>query len=72
MPTKPTARDIVVDLTRKIEPGERSPGSRLPPARALAESYGVALTTVQRATLVLRERGLVVGQPGRGFATVGL
>lgn len=66
----PTRAEIVQDITAKIRSGEYPVGSKLPPARVLAENYGVHIATVQRATDVLRERGIVVGQAGRGVFVV--
>lgn len=58
--------DIARDLTERIRSGEYPPGSQLPPYRVLAELYNVSLTTVAKVMTLLRERGVVVGVPGRG------
>jgi GntR family transcriptional regulator len=53
-------------LRRQILSGDLHPGERLPPARELAKSFGVAPNTVLSAVKVLREEGLVSSQQGRG------
>ncbi|MFC7612386.1 GntR family transcriptional regulator [Actinokineospora soli] len=47
--------------TRKLEPGDR-----LPSFTELAERFGVATMTAQKAVGVLRDEGLVVTRQGRG------
>jgi GntR family transcriptional regulator len=42
------------------------PGAMLPCEGDLAAQYGISVTTVRRATQLLRERGLVVTLPSRG------
>lgn len=49
-------------LTRKIAPGEKLPGDR-----ELAETYGVARMTVQKALRILKEEGLTVSRPRAGI-----
>ncbi|MGO4843753.1 GntR family transcriptional regulator, partial [Rhizobiaceae sp. 2RAB30] len=41
-------------------------GAKLPPQRDLAYDIGVTIGTVGRAYALLRERGLVSGEVGRG------
>ena len=41
-------------------------GTKLPPQRDLAYDIGVTIGTVGRAYALLRERGLVSGEVGRG------
>jgi GntR family transcriptional regulator len=53
-------------IAARIEAGELAPGSRLPPERELAMTYGVAYDTIRRATTLLRQRGLIVTVHGRG------
>lgn len=63
---------IAEDLRAQIAAGTLQPGNRLPAGRELAEQYGVALMTVQRATTMLKGDGLLVAQQGRGtFVTSG-
>ncbi|TCT06485.1 GntR family transcriptional regulator [Tepidamorphus gemmatus] len=61
---------IYLRLADRIEAdigaGLLQPGARLPPQRNLAFDLGVTIGTVGRAYSVLRERGLVSGEIGRG------
>ena len=54
-----TYRDIKADILRKITQGEWKPGSLIPSEMALAESYGSARATVNRAMRELAEDGLI-------------
>jgi GntR family transcriptional regulator len=53
-------------ISSLIESGELQPGTRLPPERELAKTFGVAYDTARRANELLRERGLIVTVHGRG------
>jgi DNA-binding GntR family transcriptional regulator len=66
-----TYREIADDLHRRIRIGEYPPGSALPQYQDLAGSYGVSVSTAQRAVMLLRDRGLVLGVPGRGVFVIG-
>ncbi len=57
---------VAEDLRAQIAAGTWRPGDRLPAGRDLAEQYGVALMTVQKAISSLRDDGLLVAQQGRG------
>ena len=59
-------REVARDLQARIDSGEYPPGSKIPSYAQLAEMYSVGVTTVQRAILVLQERGTLVGVQGRG------
>jgi GntR family transcriptional regulator len=59
-------REVADDLDARIQSGEYPPGSKIPSYSELKAIYGVGVTAVQRAILVLRERGLVEGVAGRG------
>lgn len=54
-----TYRDIKADILRKITQGEWKPGSLIPNETELAESYGSARATVNRAMRELVEDGLI-------------
>lgn len=54
-----TYRDIKADILRKITQGEWKPGSLIPNEMELAESYGSARATVNRAMRELAEDGLI-------------
>ena len=56
-------RQIYARLRAQIEDGSLAPGARVPSITALAQEYGVALTTVRKALDQLKEDGLVVTSP---------
>ncbi|MEU6019999.1 winged helix-turn-helix domain-containing protein [Micromonospora sp. NPDC047134] len=60
-------REVTEDLTARIKAGEYGPGDRLPTYRELSDLYQVSVTTVQRAVIILQDRGLIVGLQGRGL-----
>lgn len=53
-------------VAARIHAGQLRPGARLSGERALAEEYGVALGTMRRAIVELRDRGYVVTLPAKG------
>jgi GntR family transcriptional regulator len=59
-------RGIADDIAARIATGEYPPGSKIPSYSQLAALYSVSISTAQRAVMVLRERGHVVGAQGRG------
>jgi GntR family transcriptional regulator len=61
-----TADQIARDLAERVRKGEYPPGSQMPPYRVLADLYSVSFSTIARVMTLLRERGVVVGVPGRG------
>jgi DNA-binding GntR family transcriptional regulator len=56
---------VANDLAARIATGEFA--NRLPSERALAAEYGVGYATIRRGMTLLRERGVVITCPGRGF-----
>ncbi|MEH1016138.1 winged helix-turn-helix domain-containing protein [Micromonospora sp. CPCC 206060] len=66
MPIPPTMDELLDSLLSRIEGGAYPPGSQLPSGRQLAAEYNVSHSTIQRAVATLRERGILVGRPGRG------
>jgi DNA-binding GntR family transcriptional regulator len=66
---KPFVR-IADDLRHDIAAGRYPVGEQLPPAREIAERYGVAGMTVNNAIAALREEGLVTTRQGARGATV--
>jgi GntR family transcriptional regulator len=66
-----TGAQVLADLTERIKKGEYPPGTKLPSARELADLYDVSTSTVQRILALLQERGMVVGQQGRGVYVLG-
>jgi DNA-binding transcriptional MocR family regulator len=57
---------LAAALERDVANGRLAPGTQLPPQRALAKRLGIDFTTVTRAYAEAANRGLVVGQVGRG------
>lgn len=53
-------------IEQNIDTGSLSAGAKLPPQRDLAFDMGTTVGTVGRAYSLLRERGLVSGEVGRG------
>ena len=63
---------IVEQIERSILSGQLKPGDQLPPERDLAGQFGVSRTAIREAMKVLREKGLIESQHGRGtFVTDG-
>jgi DNA-binding transcriptional MocR family regulator len=61
------ADQIETDISQGVLP----PGSKLPPQRDLAYDVGVTIGTIGRAYALVRERGLVSGEVGRGTFVLG-
>lgn len=61
-----TLQPLVDDLAAAIARGDWRAGDRLPPHRTLAVARGLAASTVSLAYQALADRGLVVGEIGRG------
>ncbi|MET7968594.1 winged helix-turn-helix domain-containing protein [Micromonospora sp. NPDC005305] len=66
MPIPPTMNELIEDLLRRIKEGEFQPGSQIPSTQQLSDHYDVSVSTIHRAVATLRERGVLVGRPGRG------
>lgn len=67
MPAVPmSSTQIADDIAERIRVGEYQPGAKLPSYSELGQLYNCATSTAARVILILRERGLVVGVPGRG------
>jgi GntR family transcriptional regulator len=64
VPAKQGYMSIAEDLAARIMSGEYPPGTELPTYPDLRELYGVSVTTLQKAILVLKQRGLVESVPG--------
>jgi DNA-binding transcriptional MocR family regulator len=62
----PKYLSICSALAGAIERGELRPGRRLPSHRMMAQRLGVAVGTVTRAYAEALDRGLIVGEIGRG------
>ncbi|MEV0733527.1 GntR family transcriptional regulator [Polymorphospora sp. NPDC050346] len=59
-------RQISAHLRAQIRRGDWAPGERLPSIPAIAETFGVAKQTVQRAIDQLRVEGILITKPGSG------
>jgi GntR family transcriptional regulator len=59
-------RQIASALRARIRHGEWGPGERLPSIPAIAEMFGVAKQTAQRAIDQLRVEGILITKPGSG------
>lgn len=57
-------------LTADIKAGKYKPGDKIPSDAELVQRFGVARMTARRAVGVLRERGLVRTEWGRGTFVV--
>ena len=64
--TGPLYIRIADEAENAIKSGALPHGAKLPPQRDLAYDVGVTIGTISRAYAVLRERGLVTGEVGRG------
>ena len=63
---RPLFERVVQDLRRQIINGELTADMKIPPARELAERYGIANMTAQRALRELQTQGLIYGVQGKG------
>jgi DNA-binding transcriptional regulator YhcF (GntR family) len=63
---RPLFERVVDDLRNDIKYGRLKTEERVPPARELAERYGIANMTAQRALRELQNQGLIYGVPGKG------
>jgi GntR family transcriptional regulator len=59
-------RQIAEQLKERVRRGDWKPGERLPSIPALAEVFGVAKQTAQRAVDQLRVEGILITKPGSG------
>src|SRR3954453_8997569 len=59
-------RQIATQLKAQVRRGDWGPGERLPSIPAMAELFGGAKQTVQRAVDQLRVEGSLITKPGSG------
>ena len=57
---------VVNAITEQIQNGRLKPGDKLPTYAQLAEQHKVSVSTAQAALRILRDRGLIEGQQGKG------
>lgn len=62
----PKYRRIIADVVAKIESGELKSGDKLGSTSDLQIEYGVSLTVVNQAAIVLEAQGLIEGVAGVG------
>jgi GntR family transcriptional repressor for pyruvate dehydrogenase complex len=68
LPLRPSAVDACAErIRRAILGGELAPGTRLPPERALAATFGVNRVTVRGALARLEQRRLLSVRQGSGY-----
>jgi DNA-binding GntR family transcriptional regulator len=65
-PRVPLSQQIAGDIRAKIESGEYAPDVALPSITRLAELYGVATGTIQKALRTLKAEGVVETVPAYG------
>lgn len=63
---QPLHRQLRDLMMARIESGEWSPGTYVPPETRLAEDYGVAVGTLRKALLDLAAEGVVQRRQGKG------
>lgn len=64
--------DQVLDVLRqRLQQPDATPGSRLPPERALAQDLGASRRAVREALDILQTEGLIMRKPGAGTVIVG-
>jgi len=64
--SQPLHDQLAGQLRHAIGEGDPGPGTKLPPARELADSLGVNMHTVLRAYKALQDEGLLEVRRGRG------
>ena len=67
----PPYEQVREQLRARVESGELSPGTRLPPVRGLAESLGLAAGTVARAYRELEGLGVIETRGRAGSVVLG-
>src|SRR5215467_7180569 len=67
----PLYQRLAERIEESIADGSLPAGAKLPPQRDLAYDIGVTIGTVGRAYALVRERGLVSGEVGRGTFVLG-
>lgn len=65
-PALPAYKRVVESIKHDIRTGTLEPGAQLPGNRALAEKYGVALGTAQKALRELQDEGWLTATPAVG------
>lgn len=63
---RPLYEQLADDIAGQIERGELAAGQLLPSEPYLMGTHGISRGTVRAAMALLRERGLIVTQAGKG------
>ncbi len=71
MPNEPAWRRVLDEIAASIDSGEYPPTSQLPSLPKLCEHFKVSASTVQKALIVLEDRGMIESRQGKGFFVVG-
>jgi GntR family transcriptional regulator len=66
MPSTAKFVSIAATIEEQIATGDLLLGQRLPGRRTLADQFGVSTNTLRGAMMILKAKGLVVGEPGVG------
>ncbi len=62
----PTFREMAESIAVRIADGEWTTGDKLPSTQAFADLYDVSEATAYRALVLLVDRRLIRGEPGKG------
>ena len=63
---RPLYQQVVDDIQDQIASGQLGPDDKVPSAKVISETYGIANMTAQRALRELQNLGITYGQAGRG------
>ena len=63
----PIYKQLVEKLEDAIRSGKLQPGEQVPSMNDFAEQLGISKETVKKTYVILREKGLLVPQQGKGF-----
>lgn len=66
-PKAHTFRDLAEIIEARIRAGVYPLGEKLPTQEEIADEFGLGLTTISKAVMILRERGLVTSRPPKGI-----
>ena len=66
----PLYSQVVSDICKRISEGRFAIGAYLPSQYTLCEEYGVSRITIIKAMEMLREKGIVESQQGKGYRVV--
>lgn len=68
---RPPYVQVAAHIRDQIVRGDLKPGDSVPSVREIAESWGIARATAEKALATLKIEGLVSGTPGVGTVVVG-